>query len=190
MSSKENRGGGLFNYTRKEIAVGGAVVGGFVLLVTGAKVYQQNSYNNTVRQEGQIMQEKGLFDEHPIVDLRSIPGFSANGNVSGGFLAINGEFKGKTQTLLQFAWKTNQNDEKIQIMEFPLSQIKFDVKADPNTKSTVSFGNLSPKKFVSPGNGFNSVAKDDPNLNNYVSESDFMILTLSQQNFDTFRAAK
>jgi hypothetical protein len=146
---------------------------------------------DATEQENKILIEKGFSGEHPIIDLRSVPGFSTNGNISGGFLAFNGEFEGKTTTMLQFAWKTKEEDDRIQISEVPISRIKFFVTEEKNTKPTVLFTEVNTENLLKRDEvNFGYETQNSDNLNNYVAQSSLVIISLSQDDYNKFRETK
>lgn len=139
-----------------------------------------------------VMQEQGILGKHPVVDLRTIPGFSSQGNISGGFLVFSGQYEGKTATLLQFAWKISDEDKNIQISEIPIDKVKFFVSDDSKTKPSVEF-NIDIGAMIR-SSGYIVRADWYPakqvNLNNYVNHSQQVIITLSQNDFNSFREIK
>lgn len=72
-----------------------------------------------------ILEREGVLGEHPLVDLREIPGFQTSGSVGGGLLFFGGNLEGKNITSIQFAWKTNEQKSRIIITTLPMEKVAF-----------------------------------------------------------------
>jgi hypothetical protein len=161
--------------------------------------YSNNATNRSnLIEETQLLQEKGLMGDHPLIDLREVPGFDFNGQVSGGLLFIEGAIDGKTTQYIEFAWKTKEDDPRIIISKVPVENVQFTViKDDPSVdaiKSTVLFTGMKPDAFVikevDHSNKKGSIL-DSGNPNDYVNKiaDQLTIITMSQSSWDSFRRA-
>jgi hypothetical protein len=161
--------------------------------------YGVNSENAANRlnfiKETQLLQEKGLIGDHPLMDLRELPGFDLNEQIKGGLLSIEGLIDGKTTQYIEFAWKTKEDDPRIIISKVPVENVQFMViKDDPNanpTKSTVLFTGMKPEEFVKKSTLLSSrksfLSSDNPN--DYIERisDQLTIITMSQSSWDSFR---
>ena len=84
-----------------------------------------------------ILERRGFSTPRPLVDLRSIPGFSFRGNVAGGFLSISGAAEGETQSVVQFAWQTAEERPRIILSELPFTKAVFEVVEEDSVKPVV-----------------------------------------------------
>ncbi len=103
----------------------------------------------------QILEREGILGEHPLVDLREIPGFQASGSVGGGLFFFGGNLEGKNITSVQFAWRTNEQKQRIIITTLPMEKVAFMVvpnDGDASEKSAkvqfeLDFTNISAKMY-------------------------------------------
>lgn len=140
------------------------------------------------RTERKIVEERGINGEHPIIDLRSIPGFSQRGDIGGGFLSFSGTYEGKTTTMLQFAWKVAEEDKDFQISEVPVDKIKFRT-VEPNTQPTVQFevDDKGLEKLLTIKDS-SYVTQFPSNLNDYVAASSLITISLSEADYKNFNS--
>lgn len=163
-----------------KIAVGAA-------LGLGLVGCSDHGLNSALEAQRRMLEEAGMSGEHPVIDLRSIPGFFQNGSIAGGFLVLSGEFQGKTMTMLQFAWKTREEDKTFQISQLPLDIVQFRT-VDPAAKPTVKFDidETGLKKLFKYYDLKWSAQRTD-NLNNYVAVSRLAVISLSEKDYEAFR---
>lgn len=103
----------------------------------------------------QILEREGILGEHPLVDLREIPGFQASGSTGGGLLFFSGNLEGKTITSVQFAWRTNEEKSRVIITTIPMEKVAFVVvpndgdvsKKSAKVRFELDFSNISAKLY-------------------------------------------
>src|ERR1035437_7744496 len=111
----------------KQLAVGAGVVA----VVGGGVGYGVNWFAEYRAHTANRVQalENDFGGNYNLVDLRTVPGFEFNGSV-GGFIIFSGQIDGKTESMLQFAWKTKGNPQETIISEVPMSEVIFVVSPD------------------------------------------------------------
>ena len=131
--------------------------------------------------------ENDFGGSYNLVDLRTVPGFEFNGSV-GGFIIFSGQIDGKTESMLQFAWKTKGNPQETIISEVPMSEVIFVVSPDDAAGKykgpTLTFA-LDGNK-VYPDANTNPIDEANPNtiVDKYLK---LATISMSQQDFDSFR---
>ena len=133
---------------KRALGVGGGFIG---LTLSGCDDRGQRYLETQMR----ILEREGVLGEHPLVDLREIPGFQASGSVGGGLLFFGGNLEGKNITSIQFAWKTNEQKSRIIITTLPMEKVAFMVvpnDGDASEKSAkvqfeLDLSNISTKVY-------------------------------------------
>lgn len=146
------------------------------------------SKEDATRDQRKILEEAGMSGEHPMIDGRSIPGFSQTGDISGGFLSFSGKLEGETTTILKFGWKVNAETKVFQVSEVSFKRIQF-LEADPEAVPTVKFemDENSLRKLLLSRSDINSwYARRTDNLNEYVAASNLVIISLSKEDYKNF----
>lgn len=141
--------------SRRELLLKLVGVGAAGLTLSGCDDGRGKRYLET---QMRILEREGVLGEHPLVDLREIPGFQASGSAGGGLLFFSGNLEGKTITSVQFAWKTNEEKSRVIITTIPMEKIAFVVvpnDGDVSEKSAkvrfeLDFSNISAKMYPAP----------------------------------------
>ncbi|PIY94798.1 MAG: hypothetical protein COY68_01455 [Candidatus Levybacteria bacterium CG_4_10_14_0_8_um_filter_35_23] len=137
----------------------------------------------------QRLSELGLSGSHELVDLRKVPGMTFNGYLNGGFIFTSGEINGKTETVVQFAWKwtwrKTPDESVIVISELPVSKVMFNVddSIDKKPDVRINFDTYS-LQFAFD---WEDRHIDPNNPNSYLSYSTLAIFDLSENDFKSFK---
>lgn len=116
-----------------------------VTLVTGC--YEDEPYRRLAPEQEEIFKRRGLYGQRPLVDLRTMPGFTMSGTISGSFLSFSGGAEGGSRSNVQFAWRTGEEKPRIVISELPITKAVF-VPSQETGIATVLFKFSDPKAWV------------------------------------------
>lgn len=163
----------------------GALVGVPTLIGFGCRAAAID-HRKAIDEQTNILQEKGLLGEIPIIDLREVPGYRSSAEVTAGFVFFTGTFRGETTRMMEFAWQP-RDDKYFQISQVPTRNIRYLVIDDPNTRPTVQFTGMKPELFINLG-----VVTDNENVNYYVDEAaaQMIVMTLSKKDWEKFRGTE
>lgn len=147
-----------------------------------------SKHKRNINNAERLIQEKDLSGEHPIIDLREIPGFNLEGKFSSGFFVTSGNFRGQTTEMLQFAWKIKEDDQNCQISSVPIKNVRYFIVDDPTTQPTVNFTGITPQ-ILSENGQKNRQDIENDNVNFYVEKAsdNLVILTMSKNEWNKFR---
>jgi hypothetical protein len=150
-----------------------------------------------------ILASEGLTGQLGLIDLRSIPGYSFRGDFSGqsGGSAFffsgyqSGSVEGKTETMVQFAWKTNHPTEpRIFVSEIPFKKVAWDTRGEEGASPSVAYRfrleNGLVHSLIFSCSDTNRCYRPQrfTNPNDYVKFADLTTFTVSPSQFNSFRA--
>jgi hypothetical protein len=150
-----------------------------------------------------ILAGEGLTGQLGLIDLRSIPGYSFRGDFSGQSAGSafyfsgyqSGSVEGKTETMVQFAWRTNHPTEpRILVSEIPFNKVAWDTRGEESASPSVAYRfrveNGLVRSLVFSCSDTNRCYRPQRfmNPNDYVKFADLTTFTVSPSQFSSFRA--
>lgn len=175
---------------KKEIVEVGAIVAFSTAAVGGPfLVMAKIADDNRIERDRQVEAIQNQFSgDFKVLDLRSIPGFQFNGNMSGGFLIFSGQINGETKSMLQFAWETKGEEKETIISEVPLDRVIFMITEDPTADE---YKGPSARFTLDPNMGnssdFGSINLANPNSALEVLQT--VRIDMSRADYNAFRGA-